>query len=365
MHILSLKISELNGFVQSELYQKLSLFPVTKHRALSQSANPRALPDDIALIIAYSDEMELLGYIGAFPDILYIQEQPIRIGWNSCWWSHPQKGKPAVMKLFAEMVKAWGENICYCDLAEEGKNFIHLTGRYTVSTYPGYRFFYQFYLARLLPSKFKILDNQLSKAFLRFIDFCFNIPTFIFKFRNSPGDTGKYTLKETKEFSEDSALFAGQFPEYNSTRRGKKDFDWILQYPWILTDKATREIYAGKYFFSHSAESFQAYFLEIRENGQLKGILLLQERDGHYRAPYAFFKPKDIKCVGECLLRHLKQHKAFSFTIYHSLLCNYLKNKKGYIKKTGIVRYSAFPKKWGDAASNLYVQDGDGDAVFC
>jgi hypothetical protein len=365
MQIISIKISELEDFVISDLYHKLSFYPITKHRAISQARNPRANPNDVALILAYNDEYELLGYIGALPDNVCINNQSLHFAWNSCWWVHPEKGKPAVMKLLAELYKVWDNSIFFSDLGVRAKEIIGLTGRYTLETYTGYRFFFRFYLTRLVTTKVPLLNNSVTIALLRFFDFLLNSVIPVIHFHKFNFETKKIRTEINSSLTAKADQYIRQFPTINFSLREKKDFDWVTNYPWILSGNLNESEYKGKYFFSHIASTFHSYFLEIYLGNELIGVLIFQERDGHYRLLYAFFKSEDISVIGESILQHLSQKKALSLVILHPSLSKYLNNKKGYLQKRVMVRYAAIPKIYGEILSQVMVQDGDGDALFC
>jgi hypothetical protein len=365
MQILSIKISELEEFVLSDLYHKLTFYPITKQRALSQSKNPRAKPNDVALILAYDKEYELLGYIGALPDNICINNQSFHFAWNTCWWVHPEKGKPVVMKLLAELYKVWDNSIFYSDLGVRAKDIIELTNKYTLKTFTGYRFFFRFYFTRFVTTKFPLLNNSVIRVLLRFFDFLSNSIIPLIHCHNFNFEAKKIRTEINSSLTAKSDQFIRQFPTINFSLREKKDFDWVIHYPWILSGNINESEYKGKYFFSHQASTFHSYFLEIYEENELIGVLMFQERDGHYRLPYVFFKPAYISVIGEIILQHLLQKKALSFVILHSSLSKYLNNKKGYLTKRVMVRYAAVPKNYGEILSQVIVQDGDGDAVFC
>jgi hypothetical protein len=365
MHIQPIKACELAQFIESDLYRKLSAYPITKHRAISQTKNPRALPDDIILIIAYTDDFELLGNIGALPDDLFIGDDKIHIAWNSCWWSHPIKGKPVVMKLFAAMQKAWNYQMCFSDLNEQGKNFLELTNKYNLNPYQGYKFIYRFYLSRLATSKIKYLNNPITKIILGFADFWLNSVISLLQYTKYPYDTEKIKSTIYQSPTQDMIDFIEKNRSGNISGRNLSDFNWILENPWIVTDKITRKQYSGKYFFSHTANSFQNYFLVFRESNKITGVFFIQERDGQYRLPYAFMEREKLENCGKGLLLHLLKSRANSLVVYHPEIAGYIKTCDADITKKKLTRYTAFPKDMNLKTESVYIQDGDGDAVFC
>jgi hypothetical protein len=365
MQFHSIRAGELQTFVESDLFRKLSAYPITYHRALSQAKNPRALSDDIVLIIAYSDDFELLGYIGALPDDISVGGNRLHVAWNSCWWSHPEKGKPVVIKLFAAMQKAWNYQMCFSDLTEQGKNFLEVTNKYNFNAYPGYKFILRFYFAKLVASKSKYLDNPLTKIILGFVDFWLNSIISLIQYSKYPFDTDKVKVDKYQTLPNDVIPFIENRNNWNIAGRNKPEFDWILQNPWILMHKQSREQYSGKYFFSHTAKSFQTYFLIFRESKKNIAVFLIQERDGQYSLPYAFFDKDKLSIAGNGLLNHLLRCKAHSLVTYQPDLVKFFSDCNIDITKKNLVRYAAFPKEMETVPESVYIQDGDGDAVFC
>ena len=100
-------ISELESFVQSPAFQQAANIPISTRRAISQANNPRAQPDDVALVLIYEKDI-LLGYLGLVPDYLYVNGQPERICWMSCIWVNPEaRGKGIAKQLLHSAHERW------------------------------------------------------------------------------------------------------------------------------------------------------------------------------------------------------------------------------------------------------------------
>lgn len=65
------------------------VLPICRCRALAQSRNPYADPDDPALLIAYTGT-DLVGYLGLLPGILKIGQQREKVYWFSGWFVDPR-----------------------------------------------------------------------------------------------------------------------------------------------------------------------------------------------------------------------------------------------------------------------------------
>ncbi len=72
MEIKAFTVADLKTALVSEDFWLTETLPITKHRALSYSRNPRAEEDDLVLLVAYQDN-RVIGYLGILPDKIFCQ----------------------------------------------------------------------------------------------------------------------------------------------------------------------------------------------------------------------------------------------------------------------------------------------------
>lgn len=364
MNIIHVAVKDLEAFVNSLEFKEAKQVPITHLRAFSQTKNPRAAADQTALIAAYSNEKELIGYIGALPDILIIDGIERKIAWNSCWWGHPEKGKQIVMQLLLELFKAYDYQICFSDLGEHSKKIIAFTKKYHTYEYPGYRVFLRIYLHQLLPAKYSIMRNSLVKGLLYIFDFSVNLAIKLFQFPGF-GKTGICKVVKKDSLSEKEISFIDQFPKANISQRGKEDFSWAYDKTWISVDTKVKKQYKNRYFFSYHANVFENYFLQVTKDQQMLGLIAVQNRNGHYRFPYVFANEGNTEIVFKAIMNWVYKKNANSYATYYPHFLNYIDGQKASLKKQKVVRYAAFPIEYGKIGATFLIQDGDGDAVFC
>src|ERR1700733_1651304 len=70
------------------------VLPITRQRARSQSQNPFASPDDVALLVAYRNDT-CVGYLGVVPGAIQVSPAGVNGGcrkvfWLSTWYVSPK-----------------------------------------------------------------------------------------------------------------------------------------------------------------------------------------------------------------------------------------------------------------------------------
>ena len=85
MEIKSFTVTDLKTVLTSENFWLSETLPITKHRALSYSRNPRADEDDLVLLVAYQHN-RVVGYLGILPDKIFVNDTIYKMGWLTSWW---------------------------------------------------------------------------------------------------------------------------------------------------------------------------------------------------------------------------------------------------------------------------------------
>ena len=76
--IIKLNKLELSIYIKSERFLNAPVLPISEHRALSQIKNPKALKDDVLLLLTYDNE-KLIGYLGILPDDIFLNETQLAL----------------------------------------------------------------------------------------------------------------------------------------------------------------------------------------------------------------------------------------------------------------------------------------------
>jgi hypothetical protein len=365
MRLEYLKIKDLKKLIGSKDFKNWPHIPITAHRAISQMNNPRAEKSDVVLILAFDEDGSLVGYVGALPDQIHFKGKAYDVAWNSCWWSHPEKGKTAVLQLLLALFKAWNDRVCFSDLGEMTQQIIALTKQYNIYPYHGIRVFLKSYAKDLLPRKSRFFSFRVFKPALNGFDRFVNLFMVSLQKRQCQPLSDEIFVNQTDMPGKSALDFVSKTKKQNIAKRGKKEFEWAIAHPWLLTGAETSEQYKNRYHFSYHANVFENYFLEIYKSKKLLGWMMVQNRDGHFRFPYMFMQEENAPLIFSVLQSHMFQRKTLSFVTYHPLMLPLVSKMKGVLKRKHLVRYAAFPAKMGELPDGFIVQDGDGDAIFC
>lgn len=363
MQITTVKIGELPDFVTGKLWKDLSPKPITALRAISQFHNPRAQPNDIALIFAHENN-QLLALTGMLPD--YIHGNPeLSACSNSCWWADPEKGRHLALPLFLKAFSDCGQRMFMTDCTPHTYEILQQTKWFSFPEIkPGIRGFLKFNFHEILPQKFprlkylkwglKIADTFFNTVLKPYQSFC------RIKFQEK-------SLKAETVFQLDSNL--SQFVEHHSSgefsRRTVTDLNWILNYKWLTTNSTDASL-AHLYPFSHLAKRFEQYFLIIHHNESLTGIAMISVRDQQMTVPHAYFEKDASRKILKVLYQEAIKKKVATLTIFHPELTATMQTESHpFIFRKKIKRMVVISKSLeNDYQKYPVLQDGDGDIVF-
>ena len=95
MEIKTYTVADLKTALETEEFWQAQTLPITKHKALSFSQNPRAEAEDPVLLVAYR-ENRVIGYLGILPDCIYVKDVAFKMGWLTSWWVDSAFGSSGV-----------------------------------------------------------------------------------------------------------------------------------------------------------------------------------------------------------------------------------------------------------------------------
>jgi hypothetical protein len=363
MRFAEITLSGIVSFTSTEEFRNNSRIPITPLRARSQSLNPRGRPDDVVLIIAYDDNNELIGYIGALPDRLNLVPGK-RIAWNSGWWIDPEHGRDAAMPLFYKFIDRWNKNVLFADLTPLTYQIACKTGFFIGNVRMGIRGYLRMPLADILPAKNKIFTS--FRWIFTAIDFIFNLlwelRLTIWKTRHQLGDNIKYEFIKDLDTNVSDLIFRESAMEL--VRRGEAEFDWIRDYPWILEGKP--DINARRYHFTSHTKRFKHQRIKISQGNVVKAFMIVTLRDNHLKVPYLYCVRGALSLVLNFLIHHMISVNAKYISVFREDITGYLLNSRApFIWKKRIARYAAVSKELSGLLPDGYIlQDGDGDVVF-
>jgi hypothetical protein len=364
MQIKEITIAELPDFVRSELWQQLTPKPLTSLRAISQFHNPRANPNDIALIIAYENNI-LVGLVGLLPDLINGLEDQ-KVSSNTCWWVNPEKGKQLAIPLFLKAFALCDQKMFMTDCTPHTKSILEKTNWFDFpDTIPGIRGFLKLNLNEVIPAKFP--STQKLKPLLKLTDQIFNF--LLIPYRKivhlrikKDGPEVEYLVSLDEELH----TFIERHSQNEFTRRSGKDLEWIIQNQWIKGKTQYQPFPSVDYPFSYIVGNFEQYFVRVTESGKTIGLLLFSIRDGHMKVPYVYFHEENARQILKVIYRQALLKKAVTLTIYYPKLVSFMDSvSHPFIFKKKIKRLIALSNELSFSyKKHNEFQDGDGDVVF-
>jgi len=352
----------LPDFVSGNIWQNLSPKPITALRATSQFRNPRANPEDVALIIAHEDN-QLIALVGLLPD--YINgNQELPVFSNTCWWVDQKKGKQLAIPLFLKAFSACNQRMFMTDCTPHTISILQKTNWFNFPDTPyGIRGFLKFNLHEIIPQKIKtgaqikhllkIADSILNFLRLPYLSFC--------KLRFS----GKQiTTTVVSKIDDELLQFIHTHNKNEFIRRSGVELEWILKFPWITATPNTTELYS--YPFSRHVKSFEQYLIKVSAHHEILGLMMISIRDGHMKVPYAYFENVNAAEMLLAIYQQALQKNITTLTIFDQNLTSKMQTEKHpFIFRKKISRLIAISKSLDQFfLKDTRFQDGDGDVVF-
>jgi GNAT superfamily N-acetyltransferase len=357
--IKTIRLNNLENFMQSEIFQNYSVVPLTPSRAKSYVNNPHGKPEDVVLFLAII-EQKLVAFRSLFAGTIRTGKVKIRFAWCSGNWVHPDfRGKGLSTLLLNEAYSAWNGKLMFTNYAPESEKLYLKTGWFKpIHQFEGVR-------AYLFPKTVKLLPfvrkNKWTTEVFKFIDFCIagftKLKILFFKYTEN-----KDTRFEVSEFpDEESYRFVEKYKADFLFERGKEELKWIFQNPWISIRNSK---VAGKYPFSAFTNSFSYQTVKVWQNNELSGVFIFSVREGHLKTLFFWLDPGLEYKTARFLKYYCIQHKLEMATVYNLKITRQLFAQKFpflHMKKFGQNIYSSFDIH---KTEKFQFQDGDGDVVF-
>ncbi len=352
-----LKISDLETYLHSEEYKATTVIPITAQRVLSQVRNPRADSDDVALILAEEENGNVLAFIGLMPDLVFRPERK-KVFWISCWWADSEKGKALGVPLLLAAYQATNGFL----LADATPTSLAVFQKSRMFHVPEPKAGAKLFLKPLLKDVLLRKNPSLAKIgfLLKTMDGMMNALLGPLSFLQKQNFIKPSNIEI--RFLSASELTNNGHDATNHFQRTSKDFKWITDFPWVLTDEKKEKRF---YPFSSHAATFTNHFVIFKQAGDKIASLLMTERDGVFKLHYLFAESKNIKIISIVLIRLLIEKKAKEFVTFHPELTKVLLSQKLPFVYS---RPTSYQYVYGNGFENELKPDGfqygDGDAIF-
>ncbi len=357
-------IRELPVYLKSSAFQNSSVIPISRKRAKGHANNPRAMPEDVALILIEEND-QLLGYIGLLPDTIYLQNKAVHLAWMSCIWVNPEsRGKGVASQLLREAFSKWDNYLLATEFTAPAKQLYDKLNLFDdLSIVHGVRAYLRLNLAVLLPKKHPRYTKV--QLLLQIADAAFNFLNeqrlFFYKKKSTA-----VQIEPITEIDHESWKWIEQLQKKDLFKRGQNDLNWILKNPW-LSDTSEAKEDANRYHFSVYEKHFVFLPLKIYLENKIVGLIILAIRGDAVKVPYAYFEEEHTAIIAKVIEDYMLQNQCSILTIYNKQLADYFtKNRSSFFMIRPFKRHYLIAKAlhWARQKTEPLIQDGDGDCAF-
>lgn len=354
----------LSDYLDSDEYRNSEIWPISFHRALSHMNNPRLDDNDVILTIAEKDGL-IVGYRTVMADWAFNEDKKIKVGWISGTWVEQEYRRQGLAtKLFDEIYSEWKGRLMYTNYAPASKKVYDKTGVFEVyASHSGCRFHMKSNMAEILPSRFPAL--KAIKKLLPTADNFFN--HYVLPFLTEPGMKSRlsysFIIKSKLNSEELDLLFSNTL-----TKRSEKEFNWILNFPWVKEISQMDEGILRKYFFSAAADVFKQYFIIVYKRGVLVSIVMFTIKNTQMKVPYYYSQDMDVGLIADLVFKEAWKNGVSYIDIYNENLTGEMKLKTAYYafsknRERNYMVSKDIIQEFPDA-NTVKVPDGEGDVVF-
>lgn len=354
-------IGDLVRYIKSDRWNDKKRVPITPERALSQQKNPHALPEDPGLWVAVSDDDgEVIGFCGNLPGWDRFNNR--RMGWNTCWWTDPERGQHTAMPLFYRFLQYWDYHVAFADMTSRTKaivdalGFCHTREETMIVTH-----------VRLSARKISSRLGFAGKDHYPVIFLLTTMVNILFRLRMGRAGTtlDRTTINSVDQIDHEIFGFIQQHNQHDLAHYSQDDFRWRVKSRWLVQSGDSKHGFAEKYPFSYEVRGFMHEWLITRKNQHLTSVSLISVRDGVLKVLYFFGNhPEDALTAIERKIR--KETGISTVIISHPrliLASNRVKMKS--IKTIRSKKLTGVSEKIIDKLpADLLFQLGDGDNVF-
>ena len=367
MEIKAFTVADLKTALVSEDFWLTKTLPITKHRALSYSRNPRADENDPVLLVASQDN-RVVGYLGILPDKIFVDDTIYKMGWLTSWWvdsSWATAGVGAI--LLFKALNAYNQYIGVSGGSREARKALNASQKFmALKPLQGLDIRLRLNVTRGIPRRLPALKifRGLFKIFDVMMDEVMDVRHFFWQRRNNPCQ--RLTFEYISAIDEETDRFIKRHHQHDLTRKEKSDLNWIMNNPWILSTPF-KDAASKKYYFSSRADRFSYLAVKVFEHHtEMIGFFLLKVRDDRMSVVYSYFENRHGGSIMAAAFQHALAMDVCTLSIYDEQLVTCFsklrcpcwsaeKNSRGF----------SLSKAFSDIPlANYRLQGGDGDLVF-
>lgn len=365
LEIKKIQLKNLQSYCESAEFKAFPILPISNNRVESYINNPRALPTDFVLYMAFC-KGKLVGFRTILPDAIFIRNIKNRFGWFSGNWVNPEYRRRGVSTfLLNEVLKDWESQLMYTNYAPNSKALYDKTGEFELFTEKqGIRLYFKAEFEQLLVPRHKFF--RLISPLLKIVDISFNIVLHPINHIKSKSHS-KY-LSNYEIFTKPNVEILAFLQAENKSvfKRGTKEFRWIFEYPWVTTSTAVHKSYP----FTWHANSFIYYFIVGKNNqNEICDMAVIKLKDKVTSIPFVHKNNTNSNYLYKAILGLCYKQNTSILTAYNEDIMEYLQKQKmvSFLKKAMCQKYfilNKFKETLAYKNSEIIVNDGDGDCIF-
>jgi GNAT superfamily N-acetyltransferase len=357
------QVNDLIELVSSPDYQNWEVIPISRHRAISYTHNPRCSPSDIVLYLAYINN-RMVGYRTVLPDTLLSDGKAIRVGWLSGNWVDPTyRRKGIATELLRAAMDDWNSKLLFTNYAAESKAVYDKAGSFeNVFNLTGTRVYIRPCIARLASTR--IVTSKRIRPILAAADLLISLLNplpFLARFVRCENITYQYLTYPDVEVIN---LFEKE-EKHLSSARLKEELQWVCSYPWMVSAPLGDRI-GERYFFSSSPKHFERLFVKVYEGDKLLGFIMINNKDGFITTPYIACPEGKELVFAKILIKHVAKMGCSRLTTYHPVISQRLKGLMpfGLLALRQQRKYYVSKIVTNEMKKPITFVEGDGDCAF-
>jgi GNAT superfamily N-acetyltransferase len=288
--IKQIKLKELerwaSGIADDPAYQQV--VPISLTRAVSQSKNPYARPDDAVLFVAFHGD-RCIGYHGLLPAVFRHGHDFARVHWATTFFVAPDFRGQGIGKLLLNAILNSRIDFAVCQITESARRAYRSTG----FKHLGQLNYFQLRVDRL-DFISRLFDAAAGRLHANSLpprsgppDFIRRVQRPVYRLtkelfyrrvagRSKRRHPRKFTWKMVARIDSRLCDASHRQPAGASFFRGSEAVNWMLRYPWVVSANG-RKAGLTRYYFSDVRDLFRYVAIEVEsaEKAGPQGFLVL------------------------------------------------------------------------------------------
>lgn len=354
--------------MQNNSFWKEPFLSISRHRLLAHFNNPNLQTNDIVLLLAYQNK-QLVGYMGAYIDIINLENTNHKIAWLSTWWVHPKtKGTGIGREILNTMYDINNGKIGISQFTPSAKRVYDKSQYFTdLAINRGIKAVLRSNLSFVIPAL--IPKNKIATSILNQVDDCFNFfiniklkiqkSIIINKLKNLQIEYLNYIDPETQSIID-------KHSKVDLSTKNSDYFQWLKAYNWVQKAPLLELTEKEKYQFSIYDREFEFSLMKINQNDKPIAFIVLQKRNFTTKILFTYFDNTiHTSQIADLIkLQSIIQNTREIISYDDAISLNF---KKSYffLYKTEKLKQSIISKAFDISNfEKIRVQFGDGDCAF-